>query len=132
MEEVVAGIAATFKATIDFRYHRLFPATVNTPEHAEFVAEVATELFGADKVVANLTLSMGSVDFSVMLQQRTGAYFRLGQGVAESGCVSHNPAIDFNDTVIPKGRDMFCPLVERSIDRKRTRLHCSHLCASRL
>src|SRR3546814_10059240 len=76
MEEVVAGIAATFKATIDFRYHRLFPATVNTPEHAEFVAEVATELFGADKVVANLTPSMGSEDFSVMLQQRPGAYFR--------------------------------------------------------
>src|SRR3546814_3314537 len=105
MEEVVAGIAATFKATIDFRYHRLFPATVNTPEHAEFVAEVATELFGADKVAANLTPSMGSEDFSVMLHQRPGAYFRLGQGGAESGCVLHNPDFAFNDAVITRSEE---------------------------
>src|SRR3546814_18554055 len=101
MEEVVAGIAAAFKATIDFRYHRLFPATVNTPDHAEFVAEVATELFGADKVVANLTPSMGSEDFSVMLQQRPGAYFRLGPGGAEADGVLYNSALAFTAAVFP-------------------------------
>jgi amidohydrolase len=115
MEEVVAGIAAAFKATIDFRYHRLFPATVNTPQHAEFVADVATELFGADMVVPNLVPSMGSEDFSFMLQQRPGAYFRLGQGGAEVGCVLHNSAFDFNDAVIPAGSAMFCRLAERSM-----------------
>ncbi len=78
MQEVVDGIAAAFKAKIHMRYHRLFPATVNTPEHAAFVADVATELFGADHVVPNLIPSMGSEDFSFMLQRRPGAYFRLG------------------------------------------------------
>ncbi|MBF6616969.1 MAG: amidohydrolase [Candidimonas sp.] len=115
MQEVVDGIAAAFKAKITLRYHRLFPATVNTPEHAHFVADVATELFGAERVVANLTPSMGSEDFSFMLQQRPGAYFRLGQGGAEHGCVLHNAAFDFNDAVIPVGSAMFCRLVERSM-----------------
>jgi hippurate hydrolase len=115
MQEVVDGIAAAFKAQITLRYHRLFPATINTPEHAAFVAKVATELFGADMVVPNLVPSMGSEDFSFMLQQRPGAYFRLGQGGAESGCVLHNAAFDFNDAVIPAGSAMFCRLVERSM-----------------
>lgn len=115
MEEVVAGIGAAFKARIEMTYHRLFPATINSPEHAAFVADVATELFGEDKVVDNLTPSMGSEDFSVMLQHRPGAYFRLGQGGAESGCVLHNAAFDFNDAVIPAGSAMFCRIVERSM-----------------
>ncbi len=115
MQEVVDGIAAAFKARIQFTYHRLFPATVNTPEHAALVADVATELFGAAMVVPNIVPSMGSEDFSVMLQRRPGAYFRLGQGGAETGCVLHNSAFDFNDAVIPAGSAMFCRLVERSM-----------------
>lgn len=115
MEEIAQGIAAAFNARIELKYHRLFPATINTPDHARFVAEVATELFGADKVVPNLVPSMGSEDFSFMLQQRPGAYFRLGQGGAESGCVLHSPVFDFNDAVIPAGSAMFCRLVERGM-----------------
>jgi hippurate hydrolase len=115
MEEIVAGVAAAFQAKIDMKYHRLFPATVNTPENAALVADVATELFGAENVVPNLIPSMGSEDFSVMLQRRPGAYFRLGQGGAETGCVLHNSAFNFNDAVIPVGSAMFCRLVERSM-----------------
>lgn len=115
MQEIVDGIASVFRAKITFNYHKLFPATINTPEHARFVAEVATELFGADKVVPNLTPSMGSEDFSFMLQHRPGAYFRLGQGGAEDGCVLHSAIFDFNDAVIPVGSAMFVRLVERSM-----------------
>lgn len=115
MQDVVDGIAAAFKARIEFEYKRLFPATINTPHHAELVVDVATELFGADRVVPDLVPSMGSEDFSFMLQQRPGAYFRLGQGGADSGCVLHNAAFDFNDAVIPEGCAMFVRLVERSM-----------------
>lgn len=115
MEELVAGIATAFGAKIDLKYHRLFPATINTPEHADFVVDVATELFGADKVVSNLVPSMGSEDFSFMLQERPGAYFRLGQGGAEYGRVLHSSTFDFNDAVIPVGSAMLCRLVERSM-----------------
>lgn len=115
MQEVVDGIASAFRARIELEYTRMFPATINTPSHAEMVVDVATELFGADRVVPDLQPSMGSEDFSFMLQQRPGAYFRLGQGGAESGCVLHNAAFDFNDAVIPEGCAMFVRLVERSM-----------------
>jgi hippurate hydrolase len=115
MEEIVAGIASAFDARIELNYHKLFPATINTPEHAAMVVDVATELFGAENVVPDLVPSMGSEDFSVMLRQRPGAYFRLGQGGAEEGCVLHSSMFNFNDAVIPAGSAMFCRLVERGM-----------------
>ena len=115
MHEIVEGVAATFKARITLKYKRLFPATINTPHHAGLVVDVAKELFGVDQVVDNLTPSMGSEDFSFLLQQRPGAYFRLGQGGAENGRFLHNAAFDFNDAVIPQGCAMFARLVERSM-----------------
>lgn len=115
MQELIDGMALAFGARIEMKYHKLFPATINTPEHAAFVVEVATELFGAENVVPDLVPSMGSEDFSFMLQERPGAYFRLGQGGAESGCVLHSASFDFNDAVIPVGSAMFCRIVERSM-----------------
>ncbi len=50
--------------------------------------------------------SMGSEDFSFMLQTKPGAYFRLGQGGAEDGCVLRSSRFDFNDAVIPLGSAM--------------------------
>lgn len=115
MQEVVDGMAAAFKVQIDLDYRRLFPATINTPHHADLIVDVATELFGPERVVPDLVPSMGSEDFSFMLQQRPGAYFRLGQGGAEAGCFLHNARFDFNDDVIPQGVAMFVRLVERSM-----------------
>lgn len=115
MQDIVDGVAMAFKAQVKLTYKRLFPATINTPHHAGLVADVAKELFGEENVVDNLMPSMGSEDFSFMLQQRPGAYFRLGQGGAEAGCFLHNAAFDFNDAVIPQGCAMFARLVERSM-----------------
>lgn len=115
MQEIVDGVATAFRAQIVLKYKRLFPATINTPHHAGLVADVARELFGDDQVVDDLVPSMGSEDFSFMLQQRPGAYFRLGQGGAEEGRFLHNAAFDFNDAVIPHGCAMFVRLVERSM-----------------
>lgn len=115
MREVAQGVAQAFGATAEMNYDRLFPATLNTPQHAHLVADIATELLGREHVIRDLTPSMGSEDFSFMLQQRPGAYFRLGQGGAESGCVLHNSRFDFNDEVIPLGSAMFCALAERGL-----------------
>jgi amidohydrolase len=41
MREVIDGMAVAFKAEITLRYDRLFPATINTPHHAELVADLA-------------------------------------------------------------------------------------------
>ncbi len=115
MRELTTSIAGAFGATAQLKYERIYPATLNTPQHAMLVADIATEMIGKENVVRDLTPSMGSEDFSFMLQARPGAYFRLGQGGAESGCVLHNPHFDFNDAVIPLGSAMFAALAERGM-----------------
>jgi amidohydrolase len=115
MRGVVDGIAQAFGATAQLNYERLYPATLNTPQHAALVGDLATLLVGKSQVVRDLVPSMGAEDFSFMLQARPGAYFRLGQGGAEEGCVLHNSRFDFNDAVIPLGSAMFCALAEHGM-----------------
>ena len=66
-------------------------------------------------VVRDLDPSMGAEDFAFMLDKRPGAYFRIGQGGAESGCFLHNPRYDFNDEILPLGAALFVRLAERSL-----------------
>jgi len=115
MRALADSIAQAHGAKAELRYQRSYPATINTPRHANFVADVATELFGVDRVVRDLIPSMGSEDFSFMLGVKPGAYFRLGQGGAESGTLLHNSRYDFNDEVIPVGSAMFAAIIERSM-----------------
>lgn len=112
MQQICDGVAVSFEMQIELDYQKKFPATINSPHYAHLVAKVATELFGADQVDAALTPSMGAEDFSFMLRQRPGAYFRLGQGGAEQGRVLHNANFDFNDEVIPHGAAMFVRIAQ--------------------
>lgn len=112
MQVMVQNVASAFGATAELKYQKLYAATINNPEYAQRVVNVATDLFGAENVVSDLTPSMGSEDFSFMLQHRPGAYFRLGQGGADQGRLLHNPQYDFNDAVIPLGATLFARLVE--------------------
>ena len=112
MDEICQGMAQTFAMGVELDYNELFPATINTPEHAYLVAEVAQELFGSECVEDNLTPSMGAEDFSFMLEQRPGAYFRLGQGGADQGRVLHNATFDFNDAVLSQGAAMFIRIAQ--------------------
>lgn len=115
MRTVIQSVAESYGATAVFNYLRNYPATINTAANANFVADVATELFGAEKVVRDMTPSMGSEDFSFMLKKVPGAYFRLGQGGAEEGRFLHNPKFDFNDEVIPVGSATFAAIIERGM-----------------
>jgi len=113
--ELARSIAAGFGATATVDYERVYPATVNTEREAAFARDVAIGLVGADNVVWNLDPSMGSEDFSFMLQHKPGAYLRLGQGGMESGCFLHNTKYDFNDDVIPLGAALLASLAERAM-----------------
>jgi hippurate hydrolase len=115
LTQLAEQIAAGFGAKARVEYERLYPATVNTHDEALFGAEVAAELVGAGQVIRDLDPSMGAEDFAFMLEQRPGAYFRIGQGGAESGCFLHNPRYDFNDDILPLGAALFVRLAERAL-----------------
>ena len=113
--ELVPTIAAAFGAKATLKYERVYPATINHDAQSAFAMTVAEGLVGADNVVRNLDPSMGSEDFSFMLQAKPGAFARLGQGGAEGGCFLHNSRYDFNDAVIPLGAGFLAALVERAM-----------------
>jgi amidohydrolase len=115
LSELIPAIATAFGATATLKYERVYPATINHERQAEFAASVAEALIGAENVVRNLDPSMGSEDFSFMLQAKPGAFARLGQGGAEGGCFLHNSTYDFNDAVIPLGAGYLAALAERAM-----------------
>jgi hippurate hydrolase len=119
LSDLVHSIAGAFGATAQLKYERSYPATVNTEREAEFAARVADMLVGSENVVRDLEPSMGSEDFSFMLQRRPGAYARLGQGGAEGGCFLHNSRYDFNDEVIPLGAGYLAALAEQALPLER-------------
>lgn len=113
--ELVPAIAQGFGATARVIYERIYPATINTPAEAAFGAMVGRELIGEENFVGDLDPSMGAEDFSFMLQKRPGAYFRIGQGGAQSGCFLHNTRYDFNDAILPLGAALYARLAERAL-----------------
>ena len=115
LSALVASVAAGFGATATLNYERIYPATINSRDEALFGQRVAAELVGTENLVDDLEPSMGAEDFSFMLQVRRGAYFRIGQGGAQSGRLLHNTRYDFNDDILPLGAALFARLAERSM-----------------
>ncbi len=111
LNELCNAVALGFGATAQVHYERIYPATINTPDEAQFAADVAQSLLGRDHVEREMDPSMGAEDFSFMLQVKPGAYLRLGQG-GEGSCFLHNSRYDFNDDVLPLGAALHAGLVE--------------------
>ncbi|MEJ7928810.1 M20 aminoacylase family protein [Ramlibacter sp. AN1015] len=114
LSELCSAVALGFGATATVQYERIYPATVNSRAQAMFACDVAQALVGADNVVRNLEPSLGSEDFSFMLQVKPGAYLRLGQG-GEGSCMLHNSRYDFNDEILPLGAALHASLVEHAL-----------------
>jgi hippurate hydrolase len=115
LAELCHSVAKGFGAGASVHYERIYPATVNSRNEALFGQTVAEELVGAENVVRDLDPSMGAEDFSFMLQQRPGAYFRIGQGNADGQCFLHNANFDFNDSILPLGAALFARLAEHGM-----------------
>ncbi len=109
--EIIEGHAAAYGVTARVEYDWGYPATINHEDEAEFAAEVARDVVGADAVDARANREMGSEDFSYMLEARPGAYLFMGTG---PGAGLHHPAYDFNDEAAPVGASFFARLVERA------------------
>ena len=108
-------------ASADVTFQRVYPPTVNHPQEAEFAAQLAQDVFGANHVVRNVEPTMAAEDFAFMLRERPGAYLFIGNGDGnhrDAGhgagpCNLHNAAYDFNDDLIPIGGTFWVRLAER-------------------
>ena len=122
LRELCMAVAQGFGATARVTYQRSYPATVNSALEAAFAADVAQTLVGPEGVVRNMEPSMGSEDFSFMLQAKPGAYMRIGQGAVDDNgqggigsCNVHNSRYDFNDDILPLGSALHASLAEQGM-----------------
>jgi len=89
-----------------------YPVTSNSEAETAIAISVAQEVVGVDNVDLSPTPSMGSEDFSFMLQEKPGCYVWLGNGSSEGDCLLHNPHYDFNDEILTVGASYWVKLVE--------------------
>jgi amidohydrolase len=117
IKKIVEGVSHSMGATATFSSTPNYPATVNTPKHAELCANAAAEVVGSQNVLRNEKPSMGSEDFSFLLNASEGAYIWIGNGLVpedgpEGGCMLHNTEYDFNDEILPLGSSYWVQLVQ--------------------
>lgn len=109
INEIAHGVAQTYNATAQVRYERRYPATVNHPEATDLAIHAARVIVGNDKVHTDVEPSMGSEDFSFMLQVKPGAYIWLGAG---DGANLHHPQFNFNDDILTTAVAYFAEIVK--------------------
>lgn len=114
LREVSEGIAATLGARCEFVFKDHYPALVNDPRMADFVAQIAAEVVGEDKVIRSL-VSMGGEDMCYFLREAPGAFFFLGAGNASKGITHphHSPHFDIDEDAMPIGAEILLRITER-------------------
>jgi hippurate hydrolase len=117
---VCEGVALAHGVEVDVEYLREYPATVNDPSQAGFVADVVADVFGEDQFLPMEFPEPGSEDFSRVLQAVPGSYMMLGASTAEdfaNAPSNHSPLARFDDQVMTRGALLHAELAIRSLER---------------
>lgn len=109
---IAHGIANAHGATVDAKFLRFCPVTVNHPTETDYAYEIASEIVGAQNVDPDVDPSMAGEDFSYMLNAKPGCYIFLGNGPTAG---LHNPNYDFADEAIPFGISYWVALAEKRL-----------------
>ena len=117
IKNIVEGVSQSMGASATFESVPNYPATINTPRHAEVCANAAAMVVGENNVLRNEQPTMGSEDFAFLLNASEGAYIWIGNGLVpedspKGGCLLHNTQYDFNDAILPIGASYWVQLVQ--------------------
>ena len=113
LERVVKHTAAAFGCEAEIDLQRMMRPTVNDPEMAALVREVARDVVGAENMVEERT--MGGEDFAEVLARVPGCYFFVGSRNEAKGIVHphHSPHFDVDEEALPIGAEMLARLAHR-------------------
>jgi amidohydrolase len=104
VKEILSGLVSGMRGSYELTLMSKFPATINDEEMTAFVAKVAKEILGEDKL-SLLKPLMGSEDFSFYLQKVPGTFAFLGVENKEKGIIypHHHPKFDIDEDILPLG-----------------------------
>lgn len=110
-KDTVQSIVQLHQLDFELDYSPRYPATINTPEHAQKCVKALQSVSGITKIHRNLDPSMASEDFSFMLEKCPGAYIWLGNGTESASL--HSPFYDFNDELLTLGSEYWLSLIKQ-------------------
>ena len=115
LDAIVAGICASYGATYQLEYTKLYPPVINDPKITDLVRSVATDLVETPLGVVPECQTMGGEDMSFFLQAVPGCYFFLGAANPDRSLAypHHHPRFDFDETALATGVEMFVRCVEK-------------------
>lgn len=101
---LAAGIEQVTGATVDVSFRRGSPSVQNDEKLTQLVANVASDLLGANNVTTMPRPSMGSEDFAYYLERVPGTMFRLG-AAGDNGTWPglHTPTFDVDERCLAVG-----------------------------
>ncbi len=107
--QLIKNTGLAFGANVELDYDRGYPVMINSDLETSHMIKAAKNVAGDKNVDDNASQVMGAEDFSYMLEERPGAYIRVGNGNTAS---LHHPNYDFNDESIPFGTSFWVELTE--------------------
>ena len=113
LERRMRGVALANGCELQWQWNEGYPATINDPAMADYVARVARQTFGDDRFIPVARSSMGGEDFSYYLEKIPGCFFLIGvEPPDRTGYPSlHSDCYDFTDAALAVGMRMFVELV---------------------
>ena len=116
---MVEGIAAAHGVTAHYNLREQYPVTVNDAEHADLVAEAATDLFGEDRHRRWKAPLAGAEDFSRILEEVPGCFIGLSACPADldpaTAPFNHSAYAQFDDSVVSDGALLLAELARRHL-----------------
>jgi len=113
LRQMAEHVTAAHGLHAEVRYLRYYPATLNSPDEAQFCLQALNQAGIAAEIAPQPALT--SEDFAFMLQARPGAYLWLGSAPCRP---LHHAAYDFNDALIPHGVNVFVTLIRQALAEK--------------
>ena len=113
------SIAEGYGLKADVRFVEQYPVTVNNDSHAQFLSNVAMDLFGKESFLPMPHPIAGAEDYSRVLEEVPGSYAFLGASVdvdPTKSEVNHSPRAMFDDSVLYKGTALLSELAVRSLN----------------
>jgi amidohydrolase len=119
MRRIVEGTARTFGARAELRYEPVYPATVNHPDIAAVMADVAAEIVGAGQVRTDYRTLAGE-DMAFFLARIPGCYAFVGCGNADKGTdrPHHSPHFDLDEDALPLAAELLSRTALRLLVRR--------------
>ncbi len=109
INEIAAGIEASFGVEVEVDIRNIFGVLENDEPLSHSFAELARDVVGEENVLLGGKPNTGSEDFADMLRAVPGAYFTIGH---EGTAALHNAGFTFDDSILPLGSTLLARIVE--------------------